>query len=46
MSSGFIDDIEWKNNEHKQLMRHLFWADAFAEYADRYKLGFNSGVLQ
>ena len=32
--STWVDEIQWKSNEHKQLVRHLFWADAFAEYSE------------
>ena len=31
---SWMDEIQWKSNEHKQLVHHLFWADAFAEYSE------------
>lgn len=31
---NWLEDIEWKSDEHKQLVRHLFWADSFAEYSE------------
>lgn len=31
---NLMDEIQWKSNEHKHLMHHLFWADTFAEYSE------------
>jgi len=30
---SWMDKIQWKSNEHKNLIHRLFWAEQWAEYA-------------